>query len=429
MHLKFAVHRAQAVARFAVALGVLTLAACGGTDTTDEKPAASDSEASQEPPGAPWRAADLVVSDARALDADFGAGVATAVSPDGKRLFVQRLDENRLCIVELNDGSEQCTTYEYPVTSPLWSTDSTRVAFTEDFFVAYAEADIWILAAEDLSISNLTDDGIAPGLGKPDDNLTDLMPTWVDGDLVFLRTTWVGSEEQFLSSATDVSDVRLMKVSPDGGEPIEIGAARTTGGRRLIQPMVVSPDGESLLTVAANLSVADSAQLVRIDLATGEPESIAPLGLRSYPPPRIVDVSANGRLALVHSLYDGTLLLLDLETGSATPVLGGTTKPTGVDTAAAAFSPDGTSIALTVSEGNDASSVWVIDVADVDGTSTLKEITRLLAATDVAGLKPQRGAGFYGFERLGETLAWADDGRLAVPYEYGYVVTAEISPR
>ncbi len=393
-------------------LTVLALAACGGDD---ENP--SDGDGS----GGRWPAASLVATDATATDAGLRPIDPSAISPDGGLLFLARPGE--LCIVDLLDPEEQCVPFEGTVWGPVWSDDSSKVAFTDDFFLSYDEPDVRVLDVAESTVSNLTDDGVDTVLQRDegDQGEIDMSPTWVGDDLVFLRS----------SGDLGVAP-RLMRMRADGGDLAEIGVPRASDELRLTQRLVLSPDGDSLFTTAISFSD-DPPELVRIDLASGEADTVGAFDLGEAPTgAEIVDLSSDGSLMLVSrpdligsDRYEDSLFLVDLEDGSSEPVLSTNGASGAAVPVSAAFSPDGTSIALVVRQDEAGSSIWAVDVADIDGSLTIEDATELLAADDVAGAELDDGSGFLGFDRA-QLITWTDAGRLVVSSAFGSVVSAQV---
>lgn len=84
---------------------------------------------------------------------------AAHLSPDGQR--VAHADGDRLCVYAITGGAPVCAAPAIALDprSVQWSPDSTRLAFTEDFFRRLDEPDIWTMDTATGATGNLTDDG------------------------------------------------------------------------------------------------------------------------------------------------------------------------------------------------------------------------------------------------------------------------------
>lgn len=160
----------------------------------------------------------------KALDLLSGPGSTSSyLSPDGtKLLHVQGRDfclytsegEQLACVnVEEQTGARVRPDNE----SFAWSPDSRHVAFAEPSFTMLTDSDIWVLDTDDMSLTNLTDDGYGGRVGfsepeavSADSVLVDLTPAWhPDGRLTFVRYPY-----NFESAGLSVWSIDIA-----GGEP------------------------------------------------------------------------------------------------------------------------------------------------------------------------------------------------------------------
>jgi len=136
------------------------------------------------------------VVDERAVDLEDGR--IRALSPDGRRLLVER--GKRICVYDAGTLAEPtCVAWpgeQLDFTSFVWSPDGERVAFTEDAYRFFVDGDVWVMEAATGRLTNLTDDGVDGGLTFEEDvpQRIDTVPAWSpDGtELVFARGTMEG---------------------------------------------------------------------------------------------------------------------------------------------------------------------------------------------------------------------------------------------
>lgn len=171
-----------------------------GTELSGVIPDISDAGSKDElfraifPDGLPVSAqnpADQIAIDtAKSLEISLEGFSPTSISPNGRLLFGMMYDS-----IAVYDTESQkfvfAEAFQGRIDFPAvrWSPDSTRIAFTEDFFRMMQESDIHIIDLQEGVHKNITDDGADRfSLNRPG-NPVDIVPTWIeDGDrMVFLR--------------------------------------------------------------------------------------------------------------------------------------------------------------------------------------------------------------------------------------------------
>jgi hypothetical protein len=219
----------------------LALSACSGDD--GDAPAASS----------------LTIVDTHELDLPFGDAY---LSPDGERIATYAGTE--LCIYTADGDQEGCAADELELdpNSIRWSPDSSRLAYTENYFVYLTEPDIWVLDADSVEATNLTDDGGEPHevniIDEAESSGADIdtTPMWVDDSTI-----------RFIRGAGDDQPVAVMEISTAGGDPEEVGTLDTTA-----PPGAVAYGSDGGSAVYERVSESD---LVRSDLDGGDVETLA----------------------------------------------------------------------------------------------------------------------------------------------------------
>jgi hypothetical protein len=200
-----------------------------------------------------WRLAD--VQNLREVLGQTSSGV---LSPDGST--IAWTEGNQLCLYTLVDDARDCFapfTEDIPLSVPVWSPDSQRIAFTERLEGAenaptsslhlVNESDVWVFVIERQFFINFTDDGISGVWSTETDwmlNPTiglDLAPTWnpATGELLFFS---IVEQTLILYKIHDTTLEQLFVVSFDLS--VSLGTSPFTRLARL--SAVVSPDGSQI---------------------------------------------------------------------------------------------------------------------------------------------------------------------------------------
>lgn len=167
----------------------------------------------------------LDVVEIQELDLPFGDAY---LAPNGERIATYA--DNELCIHSADGEQERCVAQDVSLdaNSIRWSSDGTRLVYTEDLYKRFLESDIWLLDAESGDLTNLTDDGVAADDGNailnPADEEgagadLDAVPVWVDDDSAIRFLRWNRGEED--------STVEVLEMPSDGGDPESIGTLAT----------------------------------------------------------------------------------------------------------------------------------------------------------------------------------------------------------
>lgn len=128
----------------------------------------------------------------------YSESVHTTLSPDGTMLAWTDASDG-LCVYRFADDSTTCTPFPNRAlrdhTALRWSPDSSLIALTENWLVAFAESDLWLYEVESATLTNRTDDdaaGSAVSLRQDGQAFAlDTTPVWnpANGDLYFVRYT------------------------------------------------------------------------------------------------------------------------------------------------------------------------------------------------------------------------------------------------
>lgn len=196
--------------------------------------------------------ASLELTDAYVVQAE---GQLMALAPDASRAAFQ--SDDGVCVVALDpDGDQDCVPFEAAIWTrgARFTPDGRSLLFTEDGPRLLNDPDIWRLDVEDLSLTNLTDDGTE----EFDGGDFDIAPVVVDGDVMFFR-----SGEARVTSLT--------RVPLDGGDAEEVAQVFDLPVTVVDRP-VVTDDG--LLvgpTIGGGPEAEERNGVWRIDPSSGEP--------------------------------------------------------------------------------------------------------------------------------------------------------------
>ena len=366
---------AVAIAGFALSAGVLPIGAHQDGNAT--------------PPATPAptavRAADLRVAEQSALAIP---GDILAPSPDG-RLLAGTSDDDRgtLCVYEVSasDQPSVCldreaagiTSFDYR--SIVWSPDSTRLAFTENFAVTSEASHIWVMDAASGAATNVSGAGDGDVVASPGTDAEtlrfDVFPAWSpDGSEIAFGRGVLGAD--------DLDRSLLMRVPSTGGEPVEVFQISTEDALSIAGPPAYTPDGTHLLFTVGHLDRDDPDNGVWVVGRDGsEPRLLAGATDPERGYPVLSAVSPRGDLALATGylaarfLHRAPLSLIDLATGTSTPLE--RLDPSLPENAApflADFSPDGSKLLLVARGGRNLQERDIL-VRDVDGTEDFTLLT------------------------------------------------------
>lgn len=144
---------------------------------------------------------------------------AAYLAPNGR--YFAYVSGNNLCLYE-GVTEQKCVSLgengnQFDRTSFHWSPDSRYLAFTENFYILFVDADIWVWDTMTDSILNLTDDGDnSIAVSNQEWKNIDVLPTWLDdGRIAFLR---FGRETR-----EDLLPLEVHAVSPETSETELLG--------------------------------------------------------------------------------------------------------------------------------------------------------------------------------------------------------------
>jgi Tol biopolymer transport system component len=141
------------------------------------------------------------------------AATSAYLAPDGEHFaYVTR---QNICIYTVEGEEQRCIDIEDRLRrldneTIQWSPDSRYLALTEEFFMTFTDADIWVMDTTTGDLTNLTDDEVDRiGLTSEDWPSVDVVPRWfADGSrLAFLR---------YAQERGAVQPPELMAIAPDG---------------------------------------------------------------------------------------------------------------------------------------------------------------------------------------------------------------------
>lgn len=380
-----------------LAVALLGATACTSAPVPNVSPTAGVPSPSPTPP-APTSSptvpiADLSVASEERFEA--GGDRFLRVAPDGE--WVALVEDRALCVrrlARLNEGGCADGFDARPDdTSLVWSPDSRRLLFTEDFMRTFDDTDVWALDRESGALADLTDDGVSDvELGEFEGTI-DLAPRWLPD----------GSGIVFARSKGPLETTELWQMSIDGSDPREIARVADTPVSVFLR-QVVSRDGARIyFTVFSQrpeepengLFVLDraAAEIRRIAGADGERGIPAPLGLSADEQTILVYYPlALARLPADESAFG----LVDIDSGDVRAVAPETAPERRITSVT--LSPDGSRLLYSLASGQDPGTLVAraIDAPEEKVLYTAAEDEQPLVAVsrDVSG------------------LLWLDDGSI-----------------
>lgn len=242
----------------------------------------------------PSRAAGWT-AETNTLDLIVGpAGRAAFLAPDGSRFAYYR--DREICIYSLDGERGNCVETGWDIRIDVdtvrWSPDSTKLAFSEEFFVNLRDSDIWLYDNVTNLVTSLTP---TPNRelklydnSDPDSVFTvDMIPQWSadSQSIYFIRYQFKKPEE---------ARAVFYRVGVDGSEPVEVSAVKTNGAFSTYA-FAISPDNSSIVY---NLDTGDDEPVGTwlLDLTTDDSKFVA----AAYPQtePLTYQYASNGKLLL-----------------------------------------------------------------------------------------------------------------------------------
>lgn len=312
-----------------------------------------------------------------------------SMSPDGRSIAGVRpaMDEragSELCTFDVETLDQRACASLAGLGSPLrledvtWSPDGSKLAFTAHAFRTLMDGDLWLMDATTGQVSNLDDDGFEgeiPFLGDTTDGVVtvDVSPAFTpDGDSVtFSRSTFEGTTRL----GNDIATVPI-----EGGTPSRLVTVSDQVGVAYFG-MAWAPDGSVLAYSYASTDPDDQRNGIWVVAADGSRQRL--LAGATDPrlgAPAVARMSPLGdRLLAWYPVATGrqewadTLALVDMASGSVTPLRAdGDGSPIG-GIQMAAFSPDGTTLLEVTSRTEPDHQVWVRDLVTGSVTSLLAD--------------------------------------------------------
>jgi Tol biopolymer transport system component len=331
-------------------------------------PAALASETSPEPP---YRLLDIrriELPDVRIV----------SMSPDGASLAGVRpaigYSHGELCSFDIRTLAERACTSIADLGSPLriedvrWSPDGASLAFTAQAFQRFHDGDLWLMDATTGDVTNLDDDGYDGSLPFGGDSTdarvtVDVAPAFTpDGSaLSFSRSTLEGS----VPTGNDIATVPL-----DGGDPVSLGIVSDRLGA-LYFGMAWAADGAYLAYSHHEPDPDDPRNGIwRIKSDGSGRELIAGRTDPELGAPAVAQISPAGdRILAWYPIsamrYSGreALAVVDIESGSITPVRLEEPDSAVEAITLASFSPDGTALLEVTTRTNPDHQVRIHDLA------------------------------------------------------------------
>jgi len=366
---------------------------------------------------------DLKNSNAQAIMADFPGDISidpdknmeisfdglnpVTISPNG--IYIFAAEQNESGIYDLSTGEYiyreiiESAMLDYPVIQ--WASDSSKIAFNEDFYQRYLDADIHVVDTETGTHLNLTDDGETKFDFSKTSHIIDIFLFWLEGsdEFVFLRNR--------LSEGANLQKQNIVT-----GE-IEMISPTLSYRQSIVNGFLDGMTGRVYYTQFGTPDSPDAGVWV-LDPEKSQPVQIIRNTNSGSVPAVITDLSLNGEYLM---LYNPASAMGDLNTDqfpaffiyhiasdSIIPItVFNDDQPIFINNAV--FSPDGNKVLFIYgAKGQRERHISVMDIGS-------GEVNILLSINDqTAGLSPKmtRSSGVVGLE-------WCDNNTLYVCVESG----------
>lgn len=315
---------------------VSMIAACGGAQTP--------------PTSVPISA--FSVGDVRLIDNE---SRPLSLSPDGTWLSTIQADQ--LCVIASDTLTQKaCTTVKrLDVNSLAWSSDSTRLAWTEDWARMFVDSDIWTLDLNTGTATNLTDDGTQDDTLNNPQAMIDMSPTWSrDGKtLYFARSN--------LEAKTGTS---IYRIAATGGTPQSLVRVSEMPGA-ILTPIIELDNGDLIYSVLSSDIDHPSNGIWRMTADGKNPEQLIqklddgglPVLLNAKGTQAVIMSSSAGNFAITKSPF----YLLDLATKTVKPIQ---QQESALIVTAATLSPDGAKLLYAQGNSSKATTLTMRNLAD-----------------------------------------------------------------
>lgn len=222
-----------------------------------------------------WQITDVIDLTDLPNELEESPNASLVLSPDGTMAAWGGRDV--LCLYNFVEEAGECAAWPESFrpgfdryTQLIWSPDSTKLAFTENFFVYFLESDIWVYNVTAGEFNNRTPDDAEGGqlLLSNDAQQIDYAPTWdQEGNLYFFRTKRVD----------DLRETMLYRLAPDSDTAEVVSDITDTFPYLSVYlPPVISPDGTRMAVIVLGQDFEDGRNGVWvIDLADGAKTRVA----------------------------------------------------------------------------------------------------------------------------------------------------------